>query len=349
MTKTIRLNSSAARQRLDVFLAEKLKISRSQVQKMINLKQITVNDALPKKAGDTVKVGDKITILNKATSLQGQHPFPYPSPKGAEGEVTVTNSDRTLAPTVIAETSDYVVVDKPSGLLVHPTQANETNTLAAWLLKKYPGIKKVGDDPKVRPGIVHRLDKEASGLLVVARTQKMFIHLKNQFKNRTIEKEYLALVHGKVAKDWDEINFPIARAENAERMAARPLAKAKYVSTLAVKGTTESEEGEELAPGEKEARTEFFVEKRFVNFTLLRVIIHTGRMHQIRAHLLAYNHPLVGDPLYFQKKRKRTWDERLGRLFLHSTELGFTDLNGEKQNFHSPLPEKLHSFLEQLA
>ena len=98
----------------------------------------------------------------------------------------------------------------------------------------------------------------------------------------------------------------------------------------------------------KEAKTEFLVEKNFVNFSLLRVKIHTGRMHQIRAHLLAYNHPLVGDPLYFQKKQKRTWDEKLGRLFLHSAKLGFTDLEGNKQEFESPLPKKLEEFLKLL-
>jgi 23S rRNA pseudouridine955/2504/2580 synthase len=99
----------------------------------------------------------------------------------------------------------------------------------------------------------------------------------------------------------------------------------------------------------KEAKTEFLVEKRFVNFGLLRVKIHTGRMHQIRAHMLAYNHPVVGDPLYFQKKRKRRFDDELGRLFLHSTKLGFTDLAGQVQTFESPLPKQLSDFLTILA
>ena len=183
----------------------------------------------------------------------------------------------------------------------------------------------------MRPGIVHRLDKEASGLLVVARTQKMFNHLKEQFKNRTIEKEYIVLAHGKVAKDWAEINFPIGRSETSAKMAAMP-------RTI---------KGQPSAMG-KEAATEFEVEQRFVNFTLLKVKIHTGRMHQIRAHLFAYNHPVVGDPLYFQKKRKNDWDKKCGRLFLHSAKLGFTGLDGEKKYFKSPLPENLKLFLEEL-
>lgn len=235
-------------------------------------------------------------------------------------------------PKIIAATADYLVVEKPAGLLTHETQAHEKNTLAGYLAKKYPALKKVGDDPAVRPGIVHRLDKEASGLLVVARTAAMFDHLKKQFKNRAIEKEYLALCHGRVAKDEGEINFPIARSDRSDRMAAIP--STKYGA--------DTEDG-------KEARTEFLVERRFVNFTLLRVIIHTGRMHQIRVHLLAYNHPLVGDPLYFQKKRPQRWDEKLGRLFLHSAKLSFTDLSGERKTFASALPEPLQKFLDLLA
>ena len=192
---------------------------------------------------------------------------------------------------------------------------------------QYPGLKKVGDDEK-RPGIVHRLDKEASGLLVVARNQSTFELLKDQFKNRTVEKEYIVLVHGVVAKDWDEIKFPIERSKTLDRMSALPATQ---------RGLTN-------ASG-KEAFTEFDVEKRFINFTLLRVKIHTGRMHQIRAHLLAYNHPVVADPLYFQKKRKDRWDKVCGRLFLHCTRLAFIDKNGERQEFNSPLPKKLSDFL----
>jgi 23S rRNA pseudouridine1911/1915/1917 synthase len=238
---------------------------------------------------------------------------------------------------IISATPDYLVVNKPAGLLTHPTMANEPTTLAFFLLKKYPEIKNVGED-LLRPGIVHRLDKEASGLLVVARTQKMFEHLKEQFKTRTIEKEYLILVHGRVAKDEGEINFPITRSETSDRMAARPLSN---------DGGTISRSP--LQPGEKEARTEFLVEQRFVNFTLLRVKIHTGRTHQIRVHFLAYNHPVVGDQLYIQKKRKRTWDENLGRLFLHCTKLVFKDLENKACTFESSLPTELSDFLKLLS
>lgn len=339
--------------RLDIFLSGQLGISRSQVHKMLADNKILVNDASPKKAGERVKEKDVVRVIAKspdkiATTSQS-HGIAGTKNKGItkSPQRAPRNDAAVLAPKIIAETRDYIIINKPSGLLVHPTMANEKNTLAHWLVKKYPSIKKVGDtqpsalhplgrgpEGAFRPGIVHRLDKEASGLMVIARTQKMFEFLKEQFKNRTVEKEYLALVHGKVAKDWDEINFPIARGETMDRMAARPLL---------------TKEGQGVVrEGEKQAKTEFLVEKRFANCTFLRVILHTGRMHQIRVHMLAYNHPLVGDPLYNQRKRKRNLDEKLGRLFLHSTKLGFTDLKGEKQTFESPLPEQLQKFLGQL-
>jgi 23S rRNA pseudouridine1911/1915/1917 synthase len=314
--KKIIVSEEESGQRLDVFLADKLKITRSQVQKMIAKDIILINEKLPKKAGDNLSTNDSITFKKEVsksdiatkTETQKKTTFKIPETK------------------IIAETSDYIVVEKPTGMLSHPTMAGETDTLADFITNKFPEIKKVGEGP-ARPGIVHRLDREASGLMVIARTQKMFNHLKEQFKTRTIEKEYTALVHDPVARNWGEINFPIARSETSARMAALP-----------------SRAGNDA----KEAKTEFLVEEQFVNFSLLKVKIHTGRMHQIRVHFLAYDHPLVGDPLYFQKKQKRHWDEKLGRLFLHSTKLGFIDLEGIKQTFESPLPKELKNFLKEI-
>ena len=308
----IEVPKNSAGERLDVFLAKKLKISRSQVQKMIGAEQIFVNKKLPKKPGDNLSEGEIIEIKKAKIT-------PETTAKKKAGEVKFEVK-------IMAETPDYIVVEKPVGMLAHPTMAGEKNTLANFIVEKYPEVKKVGDDP-MRPGIVHRLDKEASGLMVIARTQKMFNHLKEQFKNRTIEKEYLALAHDPMARNWDEIDFPISRSETADRMAAIPVGEAS-------RG--------------KEAKTEFLVEKNFINFSLVRVKTHTGRMHQIRVHFLAYNHPLVGDPLYFQKKQKRVWDEKLGRLFLHSTKLGFVDLEGNTHVYVSPLPSTLAEFLKLL-
>jgi len=306
--------------RLDIFFTEKFKISRSQAQKMIEKNNILINGKISTKTGHPLKTGDQIIVEEK--------PIIKPTKIEVEKETKATKAKLKI--NILAETKDYIVVEKPKGLLTHSTDKNEPDSLAAILVKKYPELKKVGDDPR-RPGIVHRLDKEASGLLVVARTQKMFEHLKNQFKTRTVEKEYTVLVHGKVAKDWDEIKFPIERSRNNDRMAALP-------ATL---------RGEANLSG-KESLTEFWVEKRFVNFSLLRVKIHTGRMHQIRVHLLAYDHPVVGDPLYFQKKQKDKWDKVCGRLFLHCIHLAFTDLNNERQEFKSELPPELINFLPLL-
>ena len=321
---TFTVPAPLANQRLDIFLSNKLKITGSQAKKIIDNKQITINNKQPKKAGDTVKSGHEIKLV-KVNKI--------PASKFSKSEKNRKNNIATPKLNIVAETDNYLIIDKPTGLLTHqaPQASPAPQALSQILAKNYPGLGQIGDDPKLRPGIVHRFDKEASGLMVVARTQKMFTYLKQQFKNRQVKKEYLVLVHGKVRKDWDEINFPIKRTKNSDRMAAIPK----------IKRGLAAEEG-------KEALTEFTVEKRFVNFTLLRVKIHTGRTHQIRAHLLAYNHPVVGDPLYFQKKQKRKWDEKCGRLFLHCSKLGFVDLDNQKKEFMAKLPVELKKFLKEL-
>lgn len=309
--------------RLDIFLSEKLKISRSQIQKIITQNLVTLNNNKIKKSGQMIQAGDIVEIKQEnKTTLK--------TIKISPSIKKINEVEKKLNVKIIKETDDYLIIDKPSGLITHPTQKMEPISLAGWLIKKYPQLKNIGEDP-IRPGIVHRLDKEASGLLVVAKTQKMFNHLKHQFKNRTVDKKYSVLVHGQVIKDWDEINFPISRSEKSEKMAATP---------KTVKGL--------LSQTGKEAKTEFSIIKRYANLTLLEVKIHTGRTHQIRAHMLAYNHPIVGDPLYLRKKQKRKWDEQCGRLFLHCFELGFNDLNGDKVVFNSPLPQKLNNFLNQI-
>ena len=229
----------------------------------------------------------------------------------------------TLTPQVIAETPDYVVVLKPAGLLVHEADsAPGEKTLVDWLIKKYPEVKKVGDDPKTRPGIVHRLDREASGLLVVARTQKMFEMLKIQFQEHTIDKRYMVLVHGKVINSHGDIKLPIGRAGRGGRMAAHNT-------------------GVEDA---REAHTFYEVKARHGGVTLLEVTITTGRTHQIRVHMFALQHPVVGDTLYPVKKVGKAFPI-LDRLFLHATHLAFTDLAGQRVEFDAPLPTELDRYL----
>lgn len=238
---------------------------------------------------------------------------------------------------IIDETPNFLVIEKPAGLLVHPTVHHEGPTLVDKLVAHYPKIKKVGDDPE-RPGIVHRLDREVSGLMVVAKTPEMFEHLKQQFAGRTIHKEYIALVCGKLSKDEGKIDFVIARSRRGGRMAARP----------------SSQDG-------REAKTHYEVIERFPNATLVRVMPETGRTHQIRAHFHALGHPLVGDRLYRTKKQRRKelqkfkdeetqmlGKQKITRLMLHATTLSFPDLEGKIKTFESSPPAEFLNFIKTL-
>jgi 23S rRNA pseudouridine1911/1915/1917 synthase len=231
---------------------------------------------------------------------------------------------------IVYEDEDLAVIDKPAGLLVHSAPKIQEKTLADFLVERYPEIKNVGDPVKppvggngagdpLRPGIVHRLDRETSGLMVVAKNQATFEFLKNQFQERKVEKRYLALVWGLVVKDEGQIILPIGRSRKFGRQAAG--FKAKNI---------------------RPALTEFKVRERFADFTLLDVYPKTGRMHQIRAHLAAIGHPVAGDRLYAKKK---SGEAGLGRQFLHAYFLKFTAPGGKILQFRSELPEDLKRYL----
>lgn len=222
---------------------------------------------------------------------------------------------------IVYEDNNFLVIDKPAGLEVAAEIKTDEPTLVLWLVKKYPGISKIGPDP-ARPGIVHRLDKNASGLLLVAKTETAFENFSKQFKERTVKKEYTVLVHGELTQEEGVIEFPIARAKSG-RFAALPLS---------------SEAG-------RPAVTEYEVIKRFKNFTLLLARIKTGRTHQIRVHFFALGYPVVGDKLYRPRKIK---EAALPRLFLHASKISFIDLDGGKKEFRSDLPEELRDFLNNL-
>jgi 23S rRNA pseudouridine1911/1915/1917 synthase len=226
---------------------------------------------------------------------------------------------------IITETPDYVVLDKPSGLLVHAANHHPgADTLVQWLLERYPEVEGVGEESD-RPGIVHRLDMDVSGVMVVARTQAMYDHLKRQFQNHEVQKTYLALVHGVPGKPDGTISFPLGRSRrNAGRMASQPLPTEKT----------------------RDAVTHFAVQEQFTHLTLLEVTIETGRTNQIRAHLLAFGLPIVGDTVYASKSVKQK--VALDRPFLHSWKLAFTDLAGSLRHFEVPLPEVLTALLAKL-
>lgn len=280
-------------------------VSRTKIQKLVKSGLVEVNGKTGK-PGQLLDAGD--AIVEK------------PESEAAEPEVAAT-----AEPKVIAETADWTVIEKPSGLLVHPAPNQRTGTLVDFLLKKWPTIKKVGDSPE-RPGIVHRLDREASGLMVIAKNQKSFEALKAQFQEHSVGKTYLALVHGKVSHDTGRIETHIGRVTGLGRMAARTQAK----------------------PGDQEARSEYDVIERFPHASLVRVKTETGRMHQVRVHLKSLGHPLVGDDLYAAGRRSPSLD-KCPRLFLHAETLAFDDpKTGERREFRSDLPNDLKSFLHEL-
>lgn len=298
--KTIYNNEQ--KQRLDKFLhQENPDITRSQIKKFILDGQVKVNDKIPT-VHFWLKKNDQVDYDLKNHRLDD----------------TVL-----LEPKVKKETTNYIVIEKPSGLLVHPTDRGEKNTLITWLVKKYPRVKKVGDDP-LRPGLVQRLDREVSGLMVIALNKTFFENLKKQFGERTVLKEYFCLVHGRVLNDQGEIKTSLARDKKSGLVKAYP-----------------NGEG-------AEAHTIYEVETRYSNYTLLRVQIKTGRTHQIRAHLYSIGHSVVGDKLYQTKDIRKKKKQPDLRIFLHAHLLKFIGPDGKSVRTSSPLPKELKNFLKDL-
>lgn len=239
---------------------------------------------------------------------------------------------------IIYEDNDVLVVDKPAGVTtcgeiasspfdkLRAPRNDEQKTLIDYLVEKYPELKLAGEAP--RYGIVHRLDKDTSGLLLVAKTQEALIFLQKKFINRDIDKRYTALVCGQVKSEFGEIKTLIGRAKNDPRK------QKVYVV------------GEVGAEGKREAITSYKVIKRFVGYTLLEVKIDTGRKHQIRCHMAYIHHPIAGDKLY--KYRDNKSPENLQRQFLHASYIKVQLLNGEIKEFNSELSEELKQVLKDL-
>lgn len=301
--------------RLDIFLTELLKDqSRSQIQKMIKQGLIVINDKVVTPHYN-LKEDDEIIIKRQVK----------------KNEIKTSDSDlrKEKKPIpkieIITETEDYLVINKPSGLIVHGDKHIAETTLADIITKKYKEIRKVGDDP-LRPGIVHRLDKDVSGLMVIARTQDFFDKIKEQFQKRTTQKRYTALVFGNIAKDEFKIDFPIERSASGHKMAAKPLSQ-----------------------GGKTAISEVNVIKRYINYTLVKVRIITGRTHQVRAHLAAYGTPIVGDNIYCTKNTKdKNKKLKTERVCLVADELSFKDLQDKRQSFKIDLPEEFAELLGRI-
>lgn len=302
--ENIQIIAEAAGERLDKTIFQQLgeRLSRAQVQSLISDGKITVNDK-PMKAGVKLKGGEVIQINIPATVADG--------PLQAEDiELTVVYEDEHLA-----------VIDKPAGMTVYPGTGEENGTLLAALIARYPSIAAMqADDP--RGGIVHRLDKETSGLIVVAKNAEIQAALSEQFQARTVHKSYLTLVEKRPQTATGRIDAPIARdPKQRKRMA--------------------------VVRDGKNAETEFTIleDELDGDRAYLRVQIFTGRTHQIRVHMAFIGSPIVGDRVYGYRKQRL----RLKRQFLHAAELHFDHpITGERLRFESPLPVGLMNILDKL-
>lgn len=231
---------------------------------------------------------------------------------------------------IIFEDEEILVIDKPAGLLVHATEHSREETLADWIIKHRPEIEKVGEPEEIkgrlipRPGIVHRLDRDTSGVMVIAKTPDMFTRLKQTFKNGKIRKTYIAAVHGKIRRDRGFIDLPIGMA----------LAGGKRAATVSTRGRKRS------------AQTAFRVIARGQEATVVEVFPQTGRTHQIRVHFKALGNPVVGDRVYAPSQEPILGFDRLA---LHAWKLGIPGEGGAVREFQAPLPPEFKSVIDKLS
>src|SRR3989344_8567658 len=257
-------NVDIQKERLDKFLAAKIKeFSRSQLQKAVQNGAVKINGHFVIKPGFRLRKNDRILVLEEKLI----------SPK----EKFKIEPDEKIPLKRIYEDNDVAVIDKPAGLLVHPTLKEYQHTLVNALISRYPDIASVGESP-MRPGIVHRLDKETSGLLIIAKNQNAFYFVKEQFLKRTVEKKYLALVEGIPKNKEGIIEYAIRPSKNYR------------LKKIAVRKESAG------IKSERAAKTHYKIIKTFNDkFALLEVEPKTGRTHQIRVHLASIGHPIIGD------------------------------------------------------
>ena len=287
-------------ERLDRFVARRLpQLSRSAVQRLIDAGQVAVNHA-PAKASYRVQADDLVELA-------------LPEP------VTPQPAAQPVPLQVVYEDGSLAVINKPAGLVVHPAHGHVGGTLWNGLMARYPELASWPPE-EGWPGLVHRLDRDTSGLLVVARTPQARDALRAQFKASQVRKVYLALVIGRPAHPKARIEAPIARdPRDRKRMA--------------------------VVEGGRRAITDYKVLEYLGDYTLLEVRPLTGRTHQIRVHLAAIGHPVAGDRVYGPERQRLA----LRRLFLHAAELTFRHpATGQEMTFAAPLPEELEGALRQL-
>ena len=299
-----------AGQRLDRFLAAQFPdLSRTHVQTLIDEGRVLVG-GIAKKPSHHLESGEQITVEIPPPPLSVVEPENIPL-------------------MLLYEDADIAVVNKPAGMIVHPGAGADTGTLVAALLHRFggDGLSIVGGP--LRPGIVHRLDKGTSGAIVIARSDAAHLKLIEEFRDRCVQKYYVALLHGMVKGDKGIIELPVARdLRRRSRMTSR------------------RSEG-------REARTDWRLRLRLGNFSLIEADLHTGRTHQIRVHFSALGFPVVGDTLYGAPHQERVGREllpALGRNYLHAARIAFTHpRTGQHLEFRAPLPEELLRYVHKLG
>ncbi|MET1254276.1 23S rRNA pseudouridine(1911/1915/1917) synthase RluD [Aliikangiella maris] len=302
----IEVDSQYAGQRLDLVLADFFpELSRSRIQAWIKNEQVCIDEKVVIKPKHKLLGGETLEVI---TTLADQ------------GEWVATQ----IPLNIHYQDDSLIIINKPAGLVVHPAPGHYTDTLVNGLLFEFPELRKLP-----RAGIVHRLDRDTTGLLVVAKTAQAHNHLVEELQNRAFEREYMALVHGEIVAG-DTIDLPIGR---------HPVSRKK----MAVN-----------AHG-KEAITHFRIAEKFKAFTLLNVKLETGRTHQIRVHLSHLKHPLVGDPVYcIRNLRPKGMDDSFTELFdnfnrqaLHAKQLALTHPESKEwMNWSSSLPDDMQQLIE---
>lgn len=287
--------------RIDAVISSELEdVSRSHVQKLIEEGLVKVNDSVQTSKKLKVKFGDMIEI-------------DMPEPVA----LTVEAEDVKLD--IVYEDDDLMIINKPVGMVVHPAPGNYSGTLVNALMGYSDHLSSING--VIRPGIVHRIDKDTSGLIMIAKNNKSHNSLAEQLKEHTTTRKYIAIVHGKINEESGTITAPIGRCS-----------KDRLKMAVTDKNS-------------KEATTHFRVLERFYNYTLIECQLETGRTHQIRVHLSYIKHPLVGDTTYGIKKPKIKNDGQL----LHAKTLGFNHpTTGEYMEFDSEMPELFEKILKKI-
>ncbi len=245
---------------------------------------------------------------------------------------------------VIHEDPNYLIVYKPAQVIVHGGIGVKEKTLIDILSDKYPYLLVVGEDTN-RLAIVHRLDKESSGLLIVPKNQEAFHYFKNLFQSRQIRKNYKALVYGQIERENFTLNFPLIKNNKTGKMSALPLIEK---DSIYKKDSRRNMGNRQALINAKEAITHVKLEKTFINYTYLDIQIETGRNHQIRAHLSAFGHPIVGDSLYGKRFKAKNEKLKLNRIFLEAYQLSFIDQNRIKQEYKIEQSKELQNLFKSI-